>query len=167
MTYCSSIIWYSPRIKPTNQLLKLVGEIRKTYSPFDWSIFLMTYLLAIATAKLLRTVAMAAAIARATVVRLRLVAQAIAGIATSELGPCLLIFRYSGHLGHVTWTIYINFLSHFPTVIVTGKIFLVPRRILKNQRMSCYQFLAIVCLPKMVFKKSRRVTAIACVLNQW
>ena len=34
--------------------------------------------------------------------------------------------------------------------------------------MSCYQFLAIVCLPKMVFKKLRRVTAIACVLlAQW
>ena len=33
-----------------------------------------------------RMVAIAAAIARATVVRLRLVAQAIAGIATSELG---------------------------------------------------------------------------------
>ena len=48
----------------------------------------MTYLLAIATAMLLREVAIAAAIARATVVPLRLVAQAIADIATSELGPC-------------------------------------------------------------------------------
>ena len=46
----------------------------------------MTYLLAIAAATLLRAVAITAAIARATVVRLRLVAQAIAGIATSELG---------------------------------------------------------------------------------
>ena len=44
-------------------------------------------LLAIAAATLLRTVSIAAAIARVTVVRLRLVAQAIAGIATSELGP--------------------------------------------------------------------------------
>ena len=48
--------------------------------------FLVTYLLAIAAAILLRVVAIAAAIARATVVQLRLVAQAIASIATSELG---------------------------------------------------------------------------------
>ena len=47
----------------------------------------MTYLLAIAAATLLRAVAIAAAIARATVVQLRLVAKAIAGIATSEFGP--------------------------------------------------------------------------------
>ena len=46
----------------------------------------MTYLLAIAAATFLRTVAIAATIARATVVRLRLVAQAIAGFATGELG---------------------------------------------------------------------------------
>ena len=59
---------------------------RKAFASFDWSIFLMTYLLAIAAATLLRTVAIAAAIARATVVRLRLVAQAIAGIAAIELG---------------------------------------------------------------------------------
>ena len=45
----------------------------------------MTYLLALDAATLLRVVAIAAAIARATGVRLRLVAQAIAGIATSEL----------------------------------------------------------------------------------
>ena len=69
-------------------ILKLVGEIRKAFSPFDWPIFLVTYLLAIAAATLHRAVAIAAAIARATVVRLRLVAQALAGIATSELGPC-------------------------------------------------------------------------------
>ena len=86
--YCCSIIWYSPRIKLTNQQ----GDIetsrgnQKAFSPFNWSIFLMTYLLAIAAATLLRAVAIAAAIARATVVRLRLVDQAIAGIATSELG---------------------------------------------------------------------------------
>ena len=43
---------------------------------------------AIAAATLLRAVAIAASIAQATVVRLRLVAQAIAGIATGELGPC-------------------------------------------------------------------------------
>ena len=74
-------------------ILKLVGEIRKIFSPFDWSIFLVTYLLAIAAATLLRAVAVAAALARATVVRLRLVAQAIAGIATSELGPGNLLIR--------------------------------------------------------------------------
>ena len=34
--------------------------------------------------------------------------------------------------------------------------------------MSCYQFLAIVRLPKMVLKELRRVTSIACVLfAQW
>ena len=44
-------------------ILKLVGEIRKALSPFDWSIFLMTYLLAIAAATLRRAVALAAAIA--------------------------------------------------------------------------------------------------------
>ena len=70
-------------------ILKLVGEIRKAFSPFDWSIFLVTYLLAIAAATLLWAVAIAAAIARATVVRLRLVVQATAGIATSELGPSM------------------------------------------------------------------------------
>ena len=73
--------------------MKLVWEIRKAFSPFDWSIFLMTYLLAIATATLLRTVAIAAAIARAAVVRLGLVGQAIAGIATSELGLGKLRYR--------------------------------------------------------------------------
>ena len=46
----------------------------------------MTYLLAIAAATLLRAVAIASAIVRATVVQLRLVAQALAGIGTSELG---------------------------------------------------------------------------------
>ena len=46
----------------------------------------MTYLLAIAAATLLRAVAIAATVARATVVWLRLLAQATAGIATSELG---------------------------------------------------------------------------------
>ena len=51
----------------------------------------MTYLLAIAAVRLLRAVAIAAAIDRATVVRLRLVAQAIAGIATSELGPGIIL----------------------------------------------------------------------------
>ena len=50
----------------------------------------MTYLLTIAAATLLRAVAIAADIARARVVRLRLVVQAIAGIPTSELGPYLL-----------------------------------------------------------------------------
>ena len=68
-------------------ILKLVGEIRKAFSPFDWSKFLMPYLLAIAAATLLRAVAIAAAIARATIVRLRLVAEAQTGTATSELGP--------------------------------------------------------------------------------
>ena len=58
----------------------------------------MTYLLAIAGAMLLRAVAIAAAIARATVVRLRLVAQAIAGIATSELGHGLLKIRSAQNL---------------------------------------------------------------------
>ena len=72
-------------------ILKLVGEIRKAFSPFDWSIFLLTYLLAIAAVTLLRAVAINAAIARATVVWLRLVAQAIAGIATSELGQGVLM----------------------------------------------------------------------------
>ena len=70
-------------------ILKLVGEIRKAFSPFDWSVFLLTYLLVIAAATLLRAVAIAVAIARATVVRLRLVAQAIAGNATGELGQYL------------------------------------------------------------------------------
>ena len=37
-------------------ILKLVVKIRKAFSPFDWSIFLMAYLLAIAVATLLRTV---------------------------------------------------------------------------------------------------------------
>ena len=37
----------------------------------------------------------------------------------------------------------------------------------KILRMSCYQFLAAVCLPKIILKKSR-VTAVACVLlAQW
>ena len=47
----------------------------------------MAYVLAIAAATLLRAVAIAAAIVRAKVVRFRIVAQAIAGIALSELGP--------------------------------------------------------------------------------
>ena len=50
----------------------------------------MTYLLAKAAATLLRAVA----IARATAVRLRLVAQAIAVIATSELGLVYLSVVY-------------------------------------------------------------------------
>ena len=69
-------------------ILKLVGEI----SPFDQLIFLMTYLLSIAAATLLRAVAIAAAIDRAIVVRLRLVAKAIAGIAISELGHSFVLF---------------------------------------------------------------------------
>ena len=43
-------------------ILKLVEEIRKAFPPFDWSIFLMTYLLAIAAATLLRAVPKDAAI---------------------------------------------------------------------------------------------------------
>ena len=77
---------FSPDKTKLIVILKLVGEIRKAFSPFDWSIFLMKYLLAIAAATLLRAVATAGAIAQATVIWLRLVAQAIAGIATSELG---------------------------------------------------------------------------------
>ena len=77
-------------------ILKLVGEIRKAFSPFDWSIFRMTYLLAISAATLLRTVSIAAAIARATVVRLRLVAQTIAGIATTELGHRTMLLYHRG-----------------------------------------------------------------------
>ena len=79
-------------------ILKLVGEIRKAFSTYDWSIFFVTYLLAIAAATLLRAVA---AIARATVVRLRLVVQAIVGIATSELGlgiPMVSQFLSNTHL---------------------------------------------------------------------
>ena len=74
-------------------ILKQVGEIRKAFLPFDWSIFLVPYLLAIAAATLLRAVAIAAAIARATVVQMMLVAQAIDGIATSKLGLDVLYYR--------------------------------------------------------------------------
>ena len=73
----------------------------------------MAYLLAVAAATLVRAVALAAAIIRATVVRLRLVAQAITGIATSELGPCDYIkckYRIRGIIypnGHLTCTLYV------------------------------------------------------------
>ena len=84
-------------------ILKLVGEIRRAFSPFDWSKFLMTYLLAIAAATLLRAVAIAAAIARATVVRLRLVARAIADIAkaNSAMDSCSSSNEY---LQYMVWS---------------------------------------------------------------
>ena len=83
----------SPRIKPTNQQVDIETSRGnpKVFSPFDWSIFLMTYLLAITTATLLRAVAIAAAMARATVVLLKLVAQAISGMVSSELGLDVLV----------------------------------------------------------------------------
>ena len=74
---------FSPQIKPTNHQgdmvtnKKISGENPK--SLLNWSIFLVMYLLAITAVMLLRAVAIAAAIARATVVRVRLVAQAITG----------------------------------------------------------------------------------------
>ena len=96
---------------------KIVGEIRKAFSPFDWSIFLVTYLLAIAAAMLFRAVA----IARATVVRFRLVAQAIAGIATTELGQC---FFLCPDLSFLLWGYIVRFgnsLADYITKLLVGQ----------------------------------------------
>ena len=70
---------------------------------------------------LLRAVAIAAAIARATVVQVRLVAQAVTGIATSELDQC---FVLCPDLSFLLWGYIVRFgnsLADFFTKLLVGQ----------------------------------------------